>query len=286
MLYDRKYMKKPFFQERFSLVDKLIVLLLTSFVFQSFCSLFGFEIFLMTKASLSIEGLSNGYVWTVLSYAALHEGPLHLIFNLLGIHFIGRSLCRDLQNKDFVWLTTLSAILGGFLWLSFNNGRGSLIGSSAIVSGYLSLFCLTRPNQPISFLLFFILPVSLKPKVIFYGVLALEVYGFIFSELGKDGGIAHSAHLGGIVTGLLFFFFLKNGFTLPVVKFRFLSKKRVSFTKKRQVTPDFTVNFSDDSHIHNEIDRILDKINEHGFGSITDEEKTILDKAKSYLQKD
>ena len=278
-------MKSPLFQERFSLVDKLIILLLVSFVIQSSFSLFGFGFFITTSVSLSLKALSDGFLWTVLSYAGLHEGPLHLIFNLLGIHFIGRSVCRELGRNEFILLSVLSILFGGIFWLCVDSGSGILIGASAMVCGYLSYFCLTKPNQPISFLLFFILPLTLRPKVILYGVIALEVYGFLFNEISKSGGIAHSAHIGGIVAGILFFILLKNGLSIPVVKFRSRKRNRNHSSKTHPATTDFKVNFATDTRIHEELDRILDKINEKGFGSLTDQEKVFLDKAKSNLKK-
>lgn len=284
MLYDRKYMRRPLFQDGLCLADKLIILLLVSFVFQSLLTLFGFENSFINFVSLSRDGLGSGYLWTLISYSILHEGPLHLVFNLLGIHFIGRAVNRDVQSSDFVWLSAISAILGGIFWLLLNSGASSLIGASAVVSGYLAYFCLQRPNEPINFLLFFVLPLSLKPKVILYGVVGLEIYGLIFSELSHAGGIAHSAHLGGISAGFAFFMLQKNNFSFPAVRFR--AKANSNFTKKKNYKPDFRVNLSNDQHIHEEVDRILDKINANGFGSLTNSEKQLLDKAKSFIQKD
>jgi membrane associated rhomboid family serine protease len=284
MLYDRTYMRKPLFQDGFSLVDKLIILLLASFVFQSLMALAGFDSSFSNKVSLSRDGLGSGFLWTLISYSLLHEGPLHLVFNLLGIYFIGRSVNRDVKPSDFIWLSLLSVMLGGIFWLCVNSGSLRLIGASAIVSGYLSYFCLQRPNAPISFLLFFVLPLKLKPKVILYGVIGLEIYGLIFSELSRTGGIAHSAHLGGVTAGFLFYILQKNNFSLPVFKFSTGSKFNVK--KSSPFAPDFQVNMSTDEHIYEEVNRILDKINAKGFGSLTNTEKQLLDKAKSFLQKD
>ena len=284
MLYDRKYMRKPLFQDDLCLADKLIILLLSSFIFQSLISLFGFELSLIKKLSLSRDSFGSGYLWAFISYSTLHEGPLHLVFNLLGIHFIGRAVNRDLKSSDFIWLSAISAMLGGIFWLLLNSGSSSLIGASAVVSAYLTYFCLQRPNEPISFLLFFVLPLSLKPKVILYGVMGLEIYGLLFSELSHSGGIAHSAHLGGITAGFAYFMLLRHKFSLPTVKFR--TRASFNFKKNKNHKPDFQVNMSTDEHIHEEVDRILDKINAKGFGSLTTSEKQLLDKAKSFLQKD
>ena len=78
------------------------------------------------------------------------------------------------------------------------------LGASAFVMSCLTYLCLQKPNDPITFLLFFILPVKLKPKFLLMGILGLEVYGFVFGELQNSSSIAHSAHLGGMMIGLLY----------------------------------------------------------------------------------
>jgi predicted ATP-grasp superfamily ATP-dependent carboligase len=46
---------------------------------------------------------------------------------------------------------------------------------------------------------------------------------------------------------------------------------------------NFTVNVTDKTQVKREVDRILDKINDQGFGALSSEEKKILDKAKDLL---
>ena len=49
--------------------------------------------------------------------------------------------------------------------------------------------------------------------------------------------------------------------------------------------PNYAVDFSDQQDLQGEVDRILDKINENGFGALTQEEKNILEKAKGLLNR-
>ena len=107
------------------------------------------------------------------------------------------------------------------------------------------------------------------------------MYGFIFSELQNTSSVAHSAHLGGLFAGACFYIYLKSGKSLPV----FVFKKRTS-TTINSPTPSkdgFQVNFANSSDLQIEVDRILDKINDTGFGSLTSKEKLTLEKAKSLL---
>ncbi len=55
--------------------------------------------------------------------------------------------------------------------------------------------------------------------------------------------------------------------------------------KKRFSPQAFTVNISEKELLRKEVDRILDKINQEGFGSLSPQEKQVLDKAKEFLKK-
>ena len=299
MLYDRQYMKFPSMKQGFSLNEKLILTLIIVFVVQKAFDLFSQSNYIEDFFALSVPSFSYGFIWSFFTYAFLHDGPFHLIFNLILIFFMGRVIERELPSGDFIALCMVSAFAGGLLWLSVNYFIAprptQLIGASAIASAFLAFFCVTRPNEPIRLLLFFILPVTLKPKIILYAYLGMELYFFIFEELALlpvpsetssefSKNIAHSAHLGGIATGYIFFLLYKNGYQLPT--FRLKPSRSKSKLNPQDHTPsDFKVNISGHDNMQNEIDRILDKINEKGFGSLTNDEKLSLDKAKSFLNK-
>jgi membrane associated rhomboid family serine protease len=272
-------MRKPLGVSLKSLTDYLIFFIILVFLLQSVIRFFGSDVWVLKFFSLSSGGLSSGLIWTFLTYSFLHEGPFHLLFNIIGIHFISRNVEHSLDSRSYVALYLLSACLGALFWVSFNIGGSFLIGSSAFVMASLTYFCLQRPNQPMTFLLFFILPVTLKPKYLLLGVLGLELYGFLFSELNinNSSGIAHSAHLGGMIAGAIVYtpFFTKLNF--PKFTFTKSSIQRKKFTQKNS----YSINVGLNKNLEEEVDKILDKINENGFGSLTDEEKKLLEKAKS-----
>lgn len=277
MLYDRQYMRKPLGVNLKSLTDYLILFIILVFVIQSVIRFFENDLWVLKFFGLSYDGLSSGLIWTFLTYSFLHEGPLHLLFNIIGIHFISRNVEHSLDSTTYVVLYLLSSFLGALFWISFNLGGSFLIGSSAFVMASLAHFCLQRPNQPITFLLFFILPVTLKPKYLLLGVLGLELYGFLFSELNNSSGIAHSAHLGGMIAGAIVYAPFFKKVNLP--KFTF---SKPGHRKKKSIQKNsYSINVGLNKNLEEEVDKILDKINENGFGSLTDEEKKLLEKAKS-----
>ena len=273
---------RPNFSPRLSCItDFLILSLIVTFIVQSILKLFGADLFLIRSLGFSSESAKSGLLWTFVTYSFLHEGPLHLLFNILGIHFISRNLEYSLTRESFILLFLLSIFLGSVLWLSFNINGGFLIGTSAFVMGSLTRFCLMRPDNPITFLLFFVLPISLKPKHLLIGVIGLEFYGFIFSELQNISNIAHSAHLGGMLAGFILSTSFGKSFVLPKLSFK---SSKVKSAKSKTTVTDYSIDSEVTTDLENQVDKILDKINEKGFGSLTDREKSLLEKAKSLFK--
>lgn len=276
------------------MTDITLMVLIVCFIIQSVIELFTGSLLVKELLSLSHNGLKNGFIWQLVTYGFLHDGPLHLIFNLLGIHFIGRSLESMVGQKLFLTSIVISLFLGGLMWLSFNPKTVNLIGFSSSVLGVVTLYCLIKPEDKINLLLFFILPVSIKPKFILYGLIAIEAYGFLFVELKLGSPIAHSAHLGGIITGYLIYFLeIKKSFLSDLLTKLPRFKMQVSTNSKGSKSPKFatkqknkyTVNLDSHQSIQQEVDRILDKINSEGFGALNQREKSILEKAKNFLKK-
>lgn len=247
--------------------------------------------------ALNGTGFSDLKVWTVLSYGFLHStvNLLHLVGNMLGLFFIGRILEPILGRQRFLLLYLSSILIGGMAYLAFHlNDHQYVVGASAGVFGILTLFCLLHPERPITLLLFFILPLTMKPKWILRIGLGLSLAGLLFYELPGAAGshMAHSAHLGGMLSGFLFYryFYVRGGVTfqrapaaqasveLPqwfTDRKRRAAAKRVSYTVNRSQSRD---------EVQREVDRILDKINSSGFGSLNDREKQTLDHAKDLLR--
>lgn len=135
--------------------------------------------------------------WTVVSYMFLHDrgGFGHIAFNMIGLYFFGPRLEERLGAVDFLKLYFIAG-LGGAL-LSFLQPSTPIIGASAAVYGVVIGFAVFWPRATIY--LFAILPVQ---------AWLLAVMTVVFSLWaglsGAGGGIAHFAHLGGIVFGFAY----------------------------------------------------------------------------------
>ncbi len=155
-----------------------------------------------------------GRVWTLLSYGFLHDtrNLLHIVGNLLGLYFLGRVLLPMLGATRFLSLYAAMVLVGAAAWAAANwHVGGTLVGASAGVAGLFVVFACFYPNQPVTFLLLFIVPVTLKPKYIAIAALLIDLAGFIFYEvmgLPSPFGFAHSAHLGGMAAGWIYYRYL------------------------------------------------------------------------------
>ena len=276
-IYDRDYMRsrKPESQlkQKFSEYPAVCWLICVNIAIFFLSIFLGF---IYPLFSLSADSVCNGMVWTFFTYAFLHGDMLHILFNLLGLYFMGIPLERWLGWRKFLAIYFAGVFLGGLVWLGISWGSGAvLVGASAGVMAVLAAFCLLFPPTPITFLIFFIIPVSVKPITMLKIVSAIEFIGFLSSMVSGGSDIAYSAHLGGLGAGLTMVEIIKRGglsFLDNIGRYKF-----VKFTdKKKPSSTDFKFKVNISESDTDEIDRILAKVNKDGFTSLTDEEREFL----------
>lgn len=157
----------------------------------------------------------------------------------------------------------------------------NIIGASGSVFGLLLAFGMMYPNAQIY--VYFLLPIKAKWFVMIYGGLEL-----LYGVMGSADGVAHFAHLGGMLFGfLLITFWRHKEFSYQGHRgndyFRRKKKKRFKFSTSYDDTP--TRNMTDEEYNARKaaedkrIDEILDKISASGYDSLTREEKDFLFKA-------
>ena len=201
------------------------------------------------------------WIWQVFTYMFLHGGVFHIIMNLFILWMFGRSVESSWGTGEFLKYYFTCGI--GAALLTVITGPLSQtvsIGASGAVYGVLLAFGMMYPDEIIFFNFF--IPMKAKHFVILLGVMTL------LGSMGSPGsGIAHLAHLGGLLTGYIY---LKY----PVKRrifFNWLSgaakKMPGSYGKKkgRVNTPS-----------GEDVNRILDKILKEGAGSLTREEERVM----------
>jgi membrane associated rhomboid family serine protease len=286
-------MRDNYERRQTSVITWLISLIIAIYIIQmALTRFFGARAGLDAVLGLSVFGLKSGHVWTLLTYGFLHDtgNLLQVVSYLIVIYFVGRELLPILGTRRFTAFYAASLLAGGAFWSAVHwRGPEVLLGASAAASALVILYACFFPNREITLLLFFILPVSVRPKVVAYVMIALDLCGFVFYEIlgsaSPFGSAAHSAHLGGMAAGWIYFRYVHDSnwslgraevdIELP----RWV--KRQSSAKVAAAT--YSVNIGDRSNLRAEVDRILDKINSHGFGSLSAAEKKILDEARDLI---
>jgi len=151
--------------------------------------------------TLALWPLGHGFLpWQVLSYAFLHGSIGHLFFNMLGLWMFGSELERLWGPKRYLQFYFASVLAAAATQLLVSALLGSLaptVGASGGLFGLLLAFGMMFPNR-IIMPLFPPIPMKAKTFVIVFGALelALGVYS-------PTGGVAHFAHLGGMLGGFL-----------------------------------------------------------------------------------
>jgi membrane associated rhomboid family serine protease len=293
MLSDRTYMRDNYPRERASVLAWLISAIVAGFVLQLLCGrILEMPGVLEHYFGLSAGGLRSGRVWSLLSYGFLHDpgNLLHIVGNLLGLYFLGRVLLPMLGKTRFLSLYAALIVAGGIAWAAVNwHGAGGVVGASAGVAGLFVVFTCFYPNQPVTFLLFFIVPVTLKPKYIAVAALLVDLTGCLCYEMmgvPSPFGFAHSAHLGGMATGWIYYRYLHEAdWHLPSRRTAIELPRWMKRKSRTSAPAAFQVNLGSPGDLRAEVDRILDKINSQGFGALSADEKRILDEAKDLLSR-
>jgi membrane associated rhomboid family serine protease len=136
--------------------------------------------------------------WQLITYAFLHGGLLHLGFNMLALYMFGGAIERVFGERRYVvyyFVCVVSAAVTQLLVAGIAGVVYPTIGASGGVFGLLLAFAIYFPHNRVM-LLFPPIPLPARVFVVLYA--ALELY---LGVTGTQEGVAHFAHLGGMVGG-------------------------------------------------------------------------------------
>lgn len=152
---------------------------------------------------LAFQGsITPVYIWplTLLTSMFLHANLMHLLFNMLALILIGAIFEEKIGTLRFIIIYLVSGIAGTLFFALLHWGETYyLIGASGAIMGILGGFARLYPRQKLSMFYFFIPIPPLPVPVIVAIVLLIET----FFALTSPGYVAHEAHIGGIVAGIL-----------------------------------------------------------------------------------
>jgi len=228
-------------------------------------------VFPSVKVDLAfVPMLALRHPWTLVTYSFLHGDVWHIGFNMLGLFFFGPRVEMRLGGKRLLWLYFLGALGGAALSFAFAR-YAAVIGASGALFAVLVGYAYFWPREPIY--IWGIVPVQARVLVIFFALLSFWL-GF-----GRAaGGIAHFAHLGGIVAGYAYV--------------RWVDRRRRPAAAVR-APPVATPSVSDDARVRawkairpenmhavnrEELERVLEKLQAMGPGRLTPDERAFLDR--------
>lgn len=221
-------------------------------------------------------------IWTPITYMFVHEGFWHLLFNLLWLYWFGQIFMQYFSGRTLGSLYVIGGLSGALLYvITFNTipyyidmGSGWMIGASAAVMAIVMAAAFYRPEVQLNLFIFG------RIKIIYIAI-AVFVLDFIsLDDVSNPGG--HIAHIGGAIAGYLFAAQYRKGKDISAWMGKIIDGMANLFKKKPQ-RPKMKVSYkkaeTDSDYNYRkhreqeEIDAILDKLKQSGYGSLSAEEK-------------
>lgn len=218
--------------------------------------------------------------WTLLTYMFCQYDFIHLLFNMLFLHWFGRLFSAVIGDRHVLSTYLIGGLVGGLACLVglmvTDLDRGVLLGASAAVLSLLLAVAVIAPNYSV--------------QIVFVGSVRLKYYAAVMILLDiiclptfvNIGG--HFSHLGGALAGVvLAMMWKRNGVPQRNAVMDWLSnfrKPKMKVARGGRVQTDYEYN-SERVDRMKDVDRILDKIKASGYDSLTVEErKTLFDNSK------
>lgn len=250
-----------------------------------------------------------GRWWTALTYMFVHAGVWHLVANLYALYVFGPRLEHGWGYKKFFWFYLVCG-LGGVAFDMLFIRSGGLVGASAGVFGVMTAYAMQWPDDEVY--LMFVLPMRVRTLVVALAVFNL-VLGLLGTGVGFESGngtnIAYFAHIGGAIAAYVYMRMSASTSmdnvrqrvaNLPdadeppraiprnmprrergdevddiVAKSKAIAAKRVASvspsTRRREAKAE-------------ELNRVLDKISQHGIESLTSDERKVLEEMSRRLR--
>jgi membrane associated rhomboid family serine protease len=245
--------------------------------------------------------------WTIGTYMFVHAGFWQLALNMYALWLFGARVEWRWGSREFVRYYLFCGLGGWFAHLALVGGEPVLTGSSAAVLGVLLAYATLWPDERV--LVFGLMPTTVRWLVVLMGGIILA---FGMADASGPGGVAYLAHLGGVAAGVLYLRTtaavnlgrLRQG-VLPVpdepddVSPRAVPRALPRSRARERENIDDVVARSNAAVAKRSsprpaaqepsvdlaaLDKLLDKISAHGLGSLSRDERSILDEASRRLR--
>jgi membrane associated rhomboid family serine protease len=213
-------------------------------------------------------------VWQFATYLFMHGGLFHILFNMYALWAFGSELEHSWGFREFLKYYFICGIGAGIFHTAITpHSVVPTIGASGAVAGVLVGYAVMYPERELQLLLFFVIPVQMKAKVLALGYAFLSL---VLGSFGSPDGIAHFAHLGGMLVG---FVYLKFGIQRKSPG-RWLAdwrrKRKFRLARREQASRDA---------MEDSVNEALDRLNQVGFDALSSREKRTLEQASQFIKK-
>lgn len=154
--------------------------------------------------------LQGKYLWTFLTSMFMHGGLFHIFANMFSLIFVGSLVEKILGRKRYLWFYLVSGLFAGlFFVLSAFVFKSDLnafaVGASGALFGVVGLLMFLTPNLKV-YVMFIPIPIKLK-----YAAPGILVLLWLIS-ITANIGIGNTAHLGGLIAGIVYGVYLRLNF--------------------------------------------------------------------------
>jgi len=151
--------------------------------------------------------LAGENIWTFVTSMFMHAGFGHLFVNMVSLMFIGSFVEKLIGKKRFLGLYFAGGLFAGLFFVLIALATGTdlnvyAVGASGAIFALGGLLAVLTPKLPV--LVFFVIPMPMWAAMIFL------MFGLWALSLGLGLPIGNTAHLGGLVIGLGYGFYLKR----------------------------------------------------------------------------
>jgi membrane associated rhomboid family serine protease len=152
------------------------------------------------------------WIWQLVTYSFLHEGLLHILFNMLALWMFGSQLEQDWGYRLFLQFyffcavgAALTTVVVSFTGLLGARPDVPTVGASGAIFGLLLAFGILHAESEI---MLFPIPFLIKAKYFIMGLIFIEIYLTLSSARQPGQSTAYMAHLGGLLFGYIWLKFV------------------------------------------------------------------------------
>lgn len=233
----------------------------------------------LTSALAFSPGNALTAPWTFFTYMFVHAGLLHLLGNMFMLFVFGTPVESRMGSRPFILYYLLCGVGAAVFSLALSNitNVGPMVGASGAVLGVALAFAMFWPDAE---LIVFPLPIPIRARTLVALLIGADV---LFAFLTPGDGIAHVAHVGGALSGYLYFRMQGLSRRSPqpppraVERVVMVQSGSAEPERRTPVTPARPRRRVDADPVAAEVDRVLDKISEKGIASLTPAERRFLD---------